>query len=84
MYTKFYLPTVFQSSDIDPSFYISTAQNHSSVMTLKLIFERGCYISALEHNRMLIVSSYILLAYINIIYKYGHAWYDLVRSIIQF
>ena len=37
-------------------------------------FERGCYISALEHIRMLILSSYVLLACINPIYKYGHAW----------
>ena len=39
-----------------------------------IIFEHGCYISALEHVRMLILSSYILLACINAIYKYGHAW----------
>ena len=39
-----------------------------------IIFEHGCYISALEHIRMLILSSYILLACINTIYKYGHAW----------
>ena len=40
-----------------------------------IIFEHGCYISALEHNiRMLLVSIYVLLACKNIIYKYGHAW----------
>ena len=39
-----------------------------------IIFEHGCYISALEHIRMLILSSYILLACINTIYKYGHTW----------
>ena len=37
-----------------------------------IIFEHGCYISALEHFRMLILSSYILLVCINAIYKYGH------------
>ena len=39
-----------------------------------IIFEHGCYISALEYVRMLILSSYVLLACINTIYKYGHAW----------
>ena len=36
----------------------------------------GRDISALEHNRMAIFSSYALLASIglNTIYKYGHAW----------
>ena len=29
------------------------------------IFQHGCYISALEHARVLILSSYILLASIN-------------------
>ena len=38
-----------------------------------IIFEHGCYISALEHVRMLILSSYVLLACINTIYKYGLA-----------
>ena len=38
------------------------------------IFEHGCYISALEHVRKLILSNYVLLACINPIYKYGHAW----------
>ena len=38
------------------------------------IFEHGRYISALEHTRMLILSSYILLACINTICKYYHAW----------
>ena len=37
-------------------------------------FELGCYISALEHVRMLILSSNVILACINAIYKYGHAW----------
>ena len=34
----------------------------------------GWNISALEHVRMLTLSSYVLLACINAIYKYGHAW----------
>ena len=38
-----------------------------------IIFEQGCYISALENVMMLIFSSYVLLACINPIYKYGHA-----------
>ena len=38
-----------------------------------IIFEHGCYISALGHTRMLISSIYVLLACINTIYKYGHA-----------
>ena len=33
----------------------------------------GCYISALAHIRVLILSIYVLLEYINAIYKYGHA-----------
>ena len=37
-------------------------------------FEHVSYISALEHIMMLILSSYVLLACINIIYKYGHSW----------
>ena len=37
-----------------------------------IIFEHGCYISALEHVRMLILSSYVLLACINAVYKYSH------------
>ena len=37
-----------------------------------IIFEHGCYISALEQIRMLLFSSYFLLACINTIYKYGH------------
>ena len=36
-------------------------------------FEHGCYISALEQVRMLISSSYVLLACINAIYNYGQA-----------
>ena len=39
-----------------------------------IIFEHGCYISALELVRMLVLGSYVLLACINPIYKYGHAW----------
>ena len=39
-----------------------------------IIFEQGCYISALAHIRMLILSIYVLLECINTIYKYGHAW----------
>ena len=39
-----------------------------------IIFEHGCYISALEHVRMLILSSYVLLSFKKAIYKYGHAW----------
>ena len=37
------------------------------------IFDHGCYISALEHVRMLILSGYVLLECINAIYKHGHA-----------
>ena len=36
--------------------------------------EHGRYISALEHIRMVIFSSNVLLACINTIYKHGHAW----------
>ena len=39
-----------------------------------IIFKHGCYISASEHVRMFILSSSVLLACINPIYKYGHAW----------
>ena len=39
-----------------------------------IIFEHGCYIPALEHVRKIIFSSYVLLACINPIYKYGHTW----------
>ena len=38
------------------------------------IFKDGSYISGLEHIRMLILSSYFLLACINTFNKYGHAW----------
>ena len=38
------------------------------------MFEHGWYISALAHIVMLILSIYVLLEYINTIYKYGHAW----------
>ena len=37
-----------------------------------IIFEHGCYISALEHIRMLVLSNYVLITCINTIYKYGH------------
>ena len=36
-----------------------------------MIFEHGCYISALAHIRMLILSIYVLLECIKTIYKYG-------------
>ena len=39
-----------------------------------IIFEHGCYISALAHIRMLILSINVLLESKNTIYKYGHAW----------
>ena len=39
-----------------------------------LHFEHGLYISALQQAGMLILSIYVLLASINIIYKYCHAW----------
>ena len=40
-----------------------------------IIFEsHGCYISTLHHIKMLMLSIYVLLACINPIYKYGHAW----------
>ena len=39
-----------------------------------IIFEHGCYITALAHIRMLIFSIYVLLEGINTIYKYGQAW----------
>ena len=39
-----------------------------------IIFEHGCYIPALEHITMLILSIYVILACINIIYKYANAW----------
>ena len=38
------------------------------------IFEHGLYISALEHVRMLILRSYLLLGYINTVWKYCHTW----------
>ena len=37
------------------------------------VFENDLYILDLEHVRMFILSSYVLLASINTIYKYGHA-----------
>ena len=54
-----------------------------------IIFEHGCYISALESVMMLIFSSYVLEACINPIYKYGHHSClgdlgDLVRCILYF
>ena len=39
-----------------------------------IFFEHGCYISAMAHIRMLILSINVLLECINKIYKYGHAW----------
>ena len=39
-----------------------------------IIFEHGCYISALEQIRKLLLSNYVLLACITPIYNYGHAW----------
>ena len=39
-----------------------------------ITFEHVRYISALEHTRMLIFSSYVLLECINAIYKYDHTW----------
>ena len=38
------------------------------------IFENEHLISALEHVRMPKLSSYVILACINTIYKYCHAW----------
>ena len=37
-------------------------------------FEHGCYVSALAHIWMLILSIYVLLECTNTIYKYGQAW----------
>ena len=37
------------------------------------VFEIDLYISDLEHVRIFILSSYVLLASINRIYKYGQA-----------
>ena len=54
-----------------------------SVGRLLYTFELGCYISPLEHIKMLIFSSYILLACKNTIYKYGHAC-GLVRFMLSF
>ena len=39
-----------------------------------IIFEHRRYISGLEEIKMVILSSYVLLACIKAIYKYGHAW----------
>ena len=39
-----------------------------------IIFEHGCYISALSHIRILILGIYVLLESKNTIYKYGYAW----------
>ena len=39
-----------------------------------IIFEHGCYISALAHIKILILSICVLLECINTIYKYGNAW----------
>ena len=48
------------------------------------IFEHGLYISALEHARMLILSEYVLLASINTIYIYCHAWMIFVKCMQSF
>ena len=45
------------------------------------IFEPGCYISALGHVMVLILNSYVLLAYINKTDKYLSCLGDLVRGI---
>ena len=39
-----------------------------------IIFVHGCYISGLEHIRMLILSNYVLLACKKTIYEYDHTW----------
>ena len=39
-----------------------------------IIFEHGCYISALAHARMLKLGINVLLECINTIHKYGQAW----------
>ena len=39
-----------------------------------IIFEHGCFVSALAHIRMLILNICVFLECINTIYKYGHAW----------
>ena len=44
------------------------------------IFEFGCYISALGHVRVLILSSYVLLACINKTDNICDSWVDLVRG----
>ena len=49
-----------------------------------IIFEHGCYISSLEHVRMLIFSSYVLLVCVNPIYKYVSCLDDLVGCILSF
>ena len=46
-----------------------------------IIFRYRRYISGLEHIRILILSSYFLLACINTIYKYGHAFFPKKKSI---
>ena len=52
------------------------AYRYASVILCSLgeviIFEHGCYISDLEHIRMLILNGYVFLACISTIYKYGH------------
>ena len=49
--------------------------HYASVMQCRrdYYFYHGLYVSALEHIRMLILSSYVLLACTNRIYKNGHA-----------
>ena len=49
-----------------------------------IIFENGCYISALKHIKMVILSSYVLLECINTFYKYSSRLGDLVKRILGF
>ena len=59
--------------------------HYASVMQCRrdYYFYHGLYVSALEHIRMLILSSYVLLACTNRIYKNGHAW-GIIEMIIKF
>ena len=49
-----------------------------------IIFEHGCYISALAHIRMFILSICVLLERINTIYKIWSRLGDLVRCKLIF
>ena len=49
-----------------------------------IIFEHGRYIPASEPTRMLILSSCVLLAFINTIYKLWSRLGNLVRFILSF